>query len=124
MQDGGRAHLGQGAELHLQRAGGEPQPVGHAHERAQAGARNRQPGALAHAVQIHVMTMPARHHGHARQPALGGLRAQNDRQLAAAEQGKGIRWATRVTGILPGKSPETMPRRPCDRKASSTPFSA
>ena len=83
VQDGRALHFAQMRQFDPQRPRGQVQRVREAHQAPQGCARQRQGKALAHAVQIDIVAVIVRDHGHAGQTAFGRLGGDDDRQLAA-----------------------------------------
>ena len=75
VQDGGKLDFSQGGKLYPQGPGGEIQAVGEPHQAAQGRPGEGQGEPLAQAVQVDIMPMVARDHGHAGQATLGRLGA-------------------------------------------------
>ncbi len=75
VQNGRQVHLAERAQLHPQGAGGEAELIGNAHDAAERRARERHGEALPQAVEVDVVAVEPRDHGHAGEPAfrrLGG----------------------------------------------------
>ncbi len=100
MQHTGQLQVGQVRQIQLQRAGVQAQRLGDGDQPPERGALQRNREAPPHRRQVDLVTVKARYHGHAGQPALGRLGLQHQGQARLAEERQQQRGAHHFPEML------------------------